>query len=211
MGLVTKMRLVRIPAMTFISHRLREARLAWLVHRSQRGDREAFRHLYRLLHGPVARFVGRRVRSAADAEDLVAEVFARLFESLDRVDGRRGTVLAYALAAARNAVVDRARLGTPTNLDALCVPVPEQAPDPVEGIAARQERERLRACLAGLPAEVRELLALRFGEELRHAEIALVMNLTEAAVRQRLSRAIRELRSQLDEDAVQKELANECQ
>src|SRR3954465_2520991 len=115
--------------MTLLAPRIRDVRLAWLLARSQRGHRDAFRRLYRLLHGPVSRYVRRRVRPAPDAEAVVAEVFTRLVESLDRIDARRITVLAYALAAARNAVVDRARRGG-ASLDPLSLPAPEPIPDP---------------------------------------------------------------------------------
>jgi RNA polymerase sigma-70 factor (ECF subfamily) len=193
--------------MTPFARRIRDVRLAWLVSRSQRGDRDAFRRLYRLLHGPVSRYVGRRVRPPQDAEDVVAEVFTRLVESLDRIDARRTTVLAYALAAARNAVVDRARKGG-ASPDPLSLPAPEAPPDPGERLEARQSLDALRACVERQPGEVRELLSLRYGDDLRHAEIAAVMELSEAAVRQRLSRAVRELRAQLSGADLSKELAN---
>jgi RNA polymerase sigma-70 factor, ECF subfamily len=197
--------------MTLFAHRIRDVRLAWLLARSQRGDRDAFRRLYRLLHGPVSRYVRRRVRPPQDAEDVVAEVFTRLLESLDRIDSRRITVLAYALAAARNAVVDRARQGgvsASASVDPLSLPLPEPAPDPGERMDARQALETLRACVERQPAEVRELLSLRYADGLRHVEIAAVMALNEAAVRQRLSRAVRELRAQLGASGLSKELAN---
>ncbi|HEY8211316.1 MAG TPA: RNA polymerase sigma factor [Myxococcaceae bacterium] len=193
--------------MRLLAHRIRDVRLAWLLARSQRGDRHAFRRLYRLLHGPVSRYVRRRVRPAPDAEDVVAEVFTRLVESLDRIDARRITVLAYALTAARNAVVDRARRGG-ASLDPLSLPAPEPVPDPGARLEARQALDALRACVERQPGEVREMLSLRFADGLRHGEIAAVMELSEAAVRQRLSRVVRELRAQLGASTLPEELAN---
>jgi len=193
--------------MTLLAHRIRDVRLSWLLARSQRGDRDAFRRLYRLLHGPVSRYVRRRVRPPPDAEDVVAEVFIRLVESLDRIDARRVTVLAYALTAARNAVIDRARRGAAA-VDALALPAPQPVPDPGQRLEARQALDAVRAGVERQPDEVREMLGLRFADGLRHAEIAAVMGLSEPAVRQRLSRAVRELRAQLDEAAISKELAN---
>ena len=63
--------------------------------------------------------------------------------------------------------------------------------------------------LARLPAETRELLMLRFGDGLRFTEIAQVMGLGEAAVRQRTSRAVRELRARWDDGPAEGELAND--
>jgi len=55
--------------------------------------------------------------------------------------------------------------------------------------------------LAGLPEGTRELLALRFADGLRWAEIAAVLGESEPALRQRSSRALRELRESLGEGA----------
>ncbi len=173
---------------------------ARLAQRAADGDRAAFVALYRALYPPVARWVGRRAASAGDAEDVVSLTFHRLLEALPRLDPARGTPLAFALGVARHALADEARRRA----------VRAEGPAPeVEGAAALAstapgaerlllERERLEGLarlLDGLPAEVRELLELRFGDGLRHAEIAALTGASEAAVRQRLSRALRALRA----------------
>jgi RNA polymerase sigma-70 factor (ECF subfamily) len=188
---------------------LRDAWLSRLLVRSQRGDREAFRELYRALYGPVSRYLRRRVPSAADAEELVGQVFFRLLESLDRVDPRKGTVLVYALSMARNALVDEARSRAGLVPEEAAAAVPDSGAGPLERLVGDEDVRRVRAELAKLPAETRELLMLRFGDGLRFAEIAQVLGLSEAAVRQRTSRAVRELRSRWDAGLARGELAND--
>ena len=56
-------------------------------------------------------------------------------------------------------------------------------------------RERL-AQIEALPSEDRELIALRYADGLRHGEIAQLLGISEAAVRQRVSRALRGLRQE---------------
>jgi RNA polymerase sigma-70 factor (ECF subfamily) len=188
---------------------LRDAWLSRLVVRAQRGDREAFRDLYRALYGPVSRYVRRRVGSQADAEDLVGQVFFRLLETLDRVDPKRGTVLAYALTMARNALVDDARGRAGRVPEEAAAAVPDAGAGPLERLLGEEDAERVRRELARLPAETRELLMLRFGDGLRFAEVAQVLGLSEAAVRQRTSRAVRELRARWDAGPARGELAND--
>jgi RNA polymerase sigma-70 factor (ECF subfamily) len=188
---------------------LRDAWLSRLLVRSQRGDREAFRDLYRALYGPVSRYLRRRVPSAADAEELVGQVFFRLLESLDRVDPRKGSVLVYALSMARNALVDEARSRAGLVPEEAAVAVPDSGEGPLERLMGDEDVMRVRSELAKLPAETRELLMLRFGDGLRFAEIAQVLGLSEAAVRQRTSRAVRELRSRWDAGLARGELAND--
>jgi RNA polymerase sigma-70 factor (ECF subfamily) len=188
---------------------LRDAWLSRLVVRGQRGDREAFRDLYRALYGPVSRYVRRRVHSAADAEDLVGQVFFRLLESLARIEPRRGSVLAYALSMARNALVDHARGRAGMVPEEAAAAIPDAAAGPLERLMGAEDTERIRSELARLPAETRELLMLRFGDGLRFAEVAQVLGLSEAAVRQRTSRAVRELRARWDADPERGALAND--
>lgn len=188
---------------------LRDAWLSRLVVRSQRGDREAFQELYRALYGPVSRYVHRRVASAADAEDLVGQVFFRLLESIDRIEPGRGSVLSYTLFMARNALVDNARSRAGMVPEEAAAAVPDTGMGPLERLMGEEDVGRVRAELARLPAETRELLMLRFGDGLRFAEVAQVLGLSEAAVRQRTSRAVRELRARWDAGPARGELAND--
>jgi RNA polymerase sigma-70 factor (ECF subfamily) len=188
---------------------LRDAWLSRRVVRAQRGDREAFQDLYRALYEPVSRYIRRRVPSAADAEDLVGQVFFRLLESLDRVEPRRGSVLAYALSMARNALVDDARGRVGLVPEEAAAALPDLGVGPLERLMEEESVERVRSELARLPAETRELLMLRFADGLRFAEVAQVLGLSEAAVRQRTSRAVRELRARWDEGLERGALTND--
>ncbi len=187
---------------------IREARLARLAARAAGGDRGAVVALYRALEPDVARFVGRRVASRADAEDAVAATFHRLLESLPRLDGRKGSVTGYALAVARSVLSD----GRRRTLEALAL---EEAPEPeapgadaLGGLIRGEAEAALRRRLAELPGPTRELLALRFADGLRWAEVAAVLGEPETAVRQRGSRALRDLRLALRGPAG-RELAHE--
>jgi RNA polymerase sigma-70 factor (ECF subfamily) len=178
---------------------------ARLARRAAAGDRAAFVELYRALYPPVARFVARRVPARADAEDVVARTFHRLLEALPALDGARGTVLGYALTIARHAAADLRRAGAGLVAgEAAGGADGDGAPEPADGapdaLARLEADERLRALarvLDGLPAEARELIELRFGDGLKHAEIAALQGVSEAAVKQRVSRALRELRAAL--------------
>jgi len=172
---------------------------ARLARRAAAGDRAAFVELYRTLYPPVARFVARRVPARADAEDVVARTFHRLLEALPALDGARGTVLGWALTVARHAATDLRRAGAMAG-DAGGEAAPEPADGAPDALGRLEAGERLRALarvLDGLPAATRELIELRFGDGLKHAEIAALQGVSEAAVKQRVSRALRELRAAL--------------
>lgn len=173
---------------------------ARLAVRAAGGDRAAFVALYRALYPPVARWVARRARSPGDAEDVVSLTFHRLLETLPRLDPARGTPLAFALGVARHALADEARrravrgdTAGPGSADAAALA--DLAPGAEQALLERERLEGLARLLDGLPAEARELLELRFGDGLRHAEIAALTGASEAAVKQRLSRALKALRA----------------
>lgn len=176
---------------------LRDEIQARRVVRAREGDAAAFKALYRELHPAVAAFVGRRIRVRADAEDLVSRVFFAFLKNLASYERSRGSVHGWILTIARNAIVDHLRARRPAvPLEAVAEVLPG-AGDLLGELLDRERHGQLATLVAGLPAEVRELLALRFADGLRHAEIAGMLGLSEAAVKQRVSRALRELRARM--------------
>lgn len=170
-------------------------RLDALARRARAGDREAFRRLYRALYPVVSGFVGRRVRNPEDAEDLVSRSFHRLLERIDRFDPRRGNVRMFVLGIARNAVIDQRRAArSHVPVEPLAEALADPAQGALEGVLRDEEARAVREWLAALPEEVREMFALRFGDGLRHAEIAWLTGASEAAVKQRFSRALKDLK-----------------
>ena len=169
-----------------------------LLLRARRGEREAFRALYGELYDPVARFVGRRVQNREDADDVISRTFERLLLKLESFDEARGGALPFALAIARNLLLDdlRARRpGVPLE-DAAAQLIETRTPlaELLRDEEVRMARERLEA----LAPEVRELLMLRYGDGLSTVEIGQLLGVSTAAVRQRLSRAVRSLRDPSD-------------
>lgn len=188
---------------------LRDELNARRLARARDGDGEAFRALYRDLYPEVARFVARRVRARADAEDLTARVFVALVERLGDYDRARGSVRGWLLAIARNAIIDHFRRARPAGgLEAALDALPCDATGPLEGLLAREQLDRLAVVVRELDPEARELLALRFADGLRHREIAAVLGLQEAAVKQRVSRTLRDLRARLAPTASKKGAAD---
>jgi RNA polymerase sigma-70 factor, ECF subfamily len=168
-----------------------------LARRAARGDGEAFRSLYRALHPQVHAFVGRRIGSATDTEDLVAKVFHRVVEHLDRYDPAKASVRAWVLGIARNAVIDHLRTRREhASVDELADLLEDESAASFE--PDDDDRTHLvRDAVAELPAATREMLALHFVEGLRYREIAEVCGASEAAVKQRMARTLRELRGKV--------------
>lgn len=166
--------------------------------RAASGDRRAFARLYRGLHPVVARYVGRRIPGLGDAEDVVGQVFHRVVERIEQFDPKRGHVRAWVVVIARNAVIDHyRRRKAPLPLDQLVDGVGSDERGPLQELIDDEESARVRTALAACPGPAREVLSLRFGDGLRHEEIANVLGIGEAAARKRLSRALVKLRENI--------------
>jgi RNA polymerase sigma-70 factor (ECF subfamily) len=138
-------------------------------------------------------FFAFRLGPGADAEDLTATTFERAMRNAGRYDPRRAAMSTWLLAIAQNALIDHFRYAGrrpeehgDVDFDALPHPAFDE---PREGLAPE-----LEAALGGLDDRERQVVALRFGGELRGKEIASVTGLTEANVHQILSRSLRRLR-----------------
>jgi RNA polymerase sigma-70 factor (ECF subfamily) len=175
------------------SIRDREQRV--LLRRARRGDERAFRRLYRQLHAPVAGYVFARVRPREDAEDLVSIIFHRFLESWDAYDPSAGSVWTWVMTMTRHRVIDhyRTRRGAEALEDLDEILVCGQ-PDPELRMIQDEEARFLDGILRGEEPQVREAFALRYGQGMSYREIAQVLGISEAAVKQRFSRTLRRLR-----------------
>ena len=179
--------------------RLASFRLSRIALRAAAGDDRAFRSLFSALHPAVYGYLASRTGSVADAEDLTAQVFTKMVERLASYDPGKGSPRAWVLAIARNQLVDHLRsqrrhapLAEVEEVLSDARLSPEQAGD--------ERLDRVRAALSSYDAKVREMFALRYGDGLSSKEIAVVMEMSDAAVKQRFSRVLRELKQRIAEE-----------
>jgi RNA polymerase sigma-70 factor (ECF subfamily) len=162
-------------------------------------ERYAHRLLRYLLH-----VTGER----ALAEDLFQETWLRVLERGHQYDPRRSFV-GWLLGIARHLALDALRRKRPASLDALVEALdgepPEEAcatgPSPLESLVARERRDHVAAAAAALPAAYREVLFLRFQEDMALEEIARVTGAPLPTVKSRLYRGIEHLAKRLGREA----------
>jgi len=161
-----------------------------------------FEDFYNSLHPMVLRYFARRTRDSESAFDLAAETFAKAFEKRDDFRGvTHDQALAWLWSIARNELARYYRSRT-VELAAL-QRVGLERPAPTEEELRRVEeltaeelvREHMELALSLLPAEQREVMTMRFVDELSYLEIARTLDVSYDVVRARVSRAIRTLRT----------------
>jgi len=168
---------------------------------SARESAAAFGELYDFYLPRVYGFVYRRVRDRAVAEDLTSVTFQRALENVRRSDFRNESFGGWLYRVASNAVVDhvrRDRRYVPmTNID-------EDAPGDMalDALAAALDRDQLRRALKSLPENHREVLVLRFYDDLDTAEMCAVLGCSRETLAVRVHRALRALRTALTQESV---------
>jgi len=176
-----------------------------IAQRAVQRDPDAFAQIYDEHVDIVYRYVFYKVGDPSVAEDLAADVFAKAWERIDRFQWRNVPVQHWLLTIARNAVTDhwrsRKRMSSP--LDILGEASSDD-PLPDEHVARDLEVETLGRALLKLPDEQRDVLILRFIEDLPHRDVAAILGKSVEAVRQIQSRALRALRNVLGDEGATK-------
>jgi RNA polymerase sigma-70 factor (ECF subfamily) len=141
----------------------------------------------------VYAYVAYRIGAGPDAEDVTGDVFERALRYRATYDPARGAPLPWLLGIAQRCIVDRASQPRVDRLE------PERADDGIE--TETLLRLELAGALANLSPKSQELIALRYGADLKAKDIAQVVGLKTNAVEVALHRALAELRAELDQVA----------
>lgn len=164
------------------------------LRRCRQGQIEGLETLYQMYAERVFRTCLRILQDRPAAEDQTHEVFLRVFERIDRFDGRsRFSTWLYRLAV--NGTLNRLRRRRLSKLRQLRPSAevrPRDLPDRV--VVAREAGERVQRLLSALSPDHRTILVLREIEELSYAEIAEVLGVPHGTVMSRLHRARQELK-----------------
>ena len=142
------------------------------------------------------------------AEDLFQEVWMRILVHGSQFNGR-ARFETWLFTIARNLVIDQSRKRTMNSLDelidgateddrAMTFEVAAGDPTPFDRMASLEDREKVAAALLELDALHREVLVLRFHEELSLEEIARVTRSPLSTVKSRLYRGMAMLRPKLE-------------
>ncbi|HTC80441.1 MAG TPA: sigma-70 family RNA polymerase sigma factor [Acidimicrobiia bacterium] len=181
-----------------------------LVLRARQGDRRSFGTLYLRHHDAAWRVACAAAGSPADAEDAVAEGFAKVFAALPRIVDRDLAFRPYLLACVRNAAVDRHRR---TRKIDLRDEVPEQKAttgDPDEVVLADLERNLVGEALRSLPERWRTVLWLTEVEGMTPTEVSAVIGIKPNAVAALSYRAREGLREAYLQAHVRAEAKADC-
>ncbi len=162
------------------------------------GSEHASRELVRRYQRPVFNLIVRMVRDSALAEDLSQETFIKVFSHLDKYDASY-KFANWILKIAHNTAIDSLRRRRPPTspledeegrqVDA----ADHETPGPFAVVERRELGRMLDAAIDRLRPEYREVVVLRYQEDLGYEEIADILDLPLGTVKSYLHRARAEL------------------
>lgn len=181
------------------------------MERLARGDETALAELYERWAGPLLHFIERMCGDRATAEDVLQDVFLRVWRAAPnyRPTARFSTWL---FQVARNAWLNEHEKGRrrPRSLETQPPGDPSEdgggapeiedprAPRPERAPMDEELRDRIRAAVDRLPPKLREVWLLGAAQERPYPEVAEILDIPVGTVKSRMFQAVRLLRSELE-------------
>ena len=164
-------------------------------------DEEVFREIYEEYQGQLFRFILLRVSHKEVASDINQEVFRRLLVHTRGMPREIENIRGFLYRIARNLVIDHYRSNVvtyPLEIEGEEGEYTREIAD--EGLGADEmldreySAEEIRKVLVLIKEQNREIVEMRYFDQLEMSEIAERLGKTEGAVRVQLHRAVEELR-----------------
>lgn len=152
----------------------------------------------------VIRYISFLSRETEEAKDMAQEVFLKAWQQFD--PRRKSSFRAWIMTITRNYVIDRHRRRGPavkyTGAEIEKIHVPGVSKEPPAGSDDTFCPEGLPA-FAKLPAQHREIVFMRFVEQIPYGEMSQITGKSEEALRKIVSRAVSAIRKEVAHEVVQ--------
>ena len=169
--------------------------LEHIVARARRGDADAFEQLVEAYRNQVFRLALRMCGNEADADEVAQETFLSAWKGLPNFRGEsRFSTWLYQLTthAAIDLLRREKRQAAAEDIDGITAA--DDGPSLQQQAERAETRREVRAALMQLPEEYRQVLLLRFMQELSYEEIGQALKLPAGTVKSRLNRAKAQLK-----------------
>ena len=170
--------------------------------RAAQHDAAAFSEIYQRYHTRIYSYVRARTSTDDSAIDLAAQVFLQALKALPKYRSRGTPFVAWLFRIARSVVADahrKARSAVPWEaVPESLHPVGEG--DPAASFIQKERDAEVRALVANLPENKREIVLLRFSAGLTLREIAAIVGKRESTVHHHLRGALEIIKEHYRED-----------
>lgn len=164
-----------------------------LIRRAQAGDSSAVVTLYERYKQRIYQYLYYRLGEAYLAEDLTTEVFIRVIRGLPQLREANPSLQAWIFQIARNLATDHLRRARGRVHAALDERLVDPGPTPEHFAELSVTFDQLRDALHQLTEDQREVVLLRFINDLSIEQVVQIMNKSESAIKNLQLRGLRSL------------------
>lgn len=171
-----------------------------LLTRLKNGDMLAFDRVYELYSHKLFSFVSRILKNEAEADDIVQEVFVKIWESRDKLDDHK-LLNSYIFTIAYNNSIDliRKRISNNKYLEHLKnSSVINFTPTIISQIEFDELNNQAEKLIANLPERQKQVFLLHKKEGLTYPEIAGQLGISKNTVENHMAKALKYLREHMD-------------
>jgi len=169
-------------------------------------DQTSFAALYDRYASLIYTMVLRMVKSTDEAEDLLQEIFMKIWNQAEMFAGSKGSVYTWVVTIARRKAIDRLRssqnLHKGKSLDeeeTVAIPDAAYQMNPLTATISAEYEELMRSGLAQLSDDQRAIIELSYYEGYTQAQIATRLDVPLGTVKTRMRQGLIRLRDYLKE------------
>ncbi|MEW4371219.1 RNA polymerase sigma factor [Paenibacillus kandeliae] len=175
-----------------------------LMRRIARKDTEALEEVYDRYERAVYAFAYRIVHDTMAAEEVVQELFLRVWNHAERYDRGQGKLSTWMFTIARNIAVDMlrrksSRAAADAVGDEVLQVIPDTGTDVEQEVTMNWERQRIREAMMELREEQQQVIESIYFQGLTQHEVSEKFSIPLGTVKSRVRLAIRQLHGKLAE------------
>lgn len=164
-----------------------------LIQKAQKGDKNAFGEIYKIYYKKIYRYCSFNTKENALAEDICQDTFVKAWKKIQDFKLDEGwSIQAFLFTIARNLIIDNSRKKENFSIDDY--ENLETNENFIEDIDRKDNIERVKVALSKLDEIERQIIILRFFEDMDSKEVAQILNVKDGAIRVRTHRIMQKLK-----------------
>jgi len=171
---------------------------AELLTASRKGDQQAFRKLFDKYWNDLFKIAYKRLHSTEDAQDILQDVFLSLWNNVETI-AIQDSLGGYLYTALRNKIFNHFEKKSSRLAKLMRAPfnVVESEETILSNYCTKELQEFITQQITAMPEKMRQIFLLSKEEQLSHAEIVSLLQVSEQTVKNQLHNAVKRLKSSL--------------
>lgn len=158
-------------------------------------DETAYRQLFYLFYKPLLHFTGSFVSSREVSEEIVSDVFIKIWQNRKHVDEIRNLKIYLYVSAKNNTLryLQSQQKLSPIGLDELEVELQNNSQDPEEMMITAEMMTKMERAIDSLPPRCKMVYKLVREDRLRYKEIGQILDISIKTIDNQLAIALRKI------------------